>query len=158
MRRTWNPRFSGPAPSEPLLLRKPWRKLPASLPVVQLPQPGSTWQGHCVTDELSRQEAIEPIANALLALAPGGTAVAALNSDNIFGVLNRLGVPTPAAGGTCAAGQMCVPCLNNTCFPNAFDRLWYIALRPGAKEPAVFLELRYGVGWTAVEPAGKLSN
>jgi hypothetical protein len=126
-----------------------------SLPIVQLPQRGTTWKGQTVTDEMSRQEAIDPIADALLALAPGSTAVAALNSDNIFGVLNRLGIPAPPAGGTCATGQVCVPCLNNTCFPSVFDRIWYIALRPGAQRPLVFLELRYGVGWAAIYPAAK---
>jgi histidine phosphatase superfamily protein (branch 1) len=120
-----------------------------SLPIVQLPRPGSTWKGQLVTDELSRREAIEPVAAALLALAPGSTAVVALNSENIFAVLNRLGVPVAAAGKTCAIGQLCVPCLNNTCFPVAFDRLWYLALRAGKPEPLVFLELRYGSGWPA---------
>lgn len=123
-----------------------------SLPIVQLPRPGSTWNGQFVTDELSRREAIEPIANALRALPPGSTAVVGMNSENIFAVLNRLGVPVTAPGQTCAIGQLCVPCLNNTCFPPVFDRLWYLALRPGKAEPVVFLELRYGTGWTAPQP------
>lgn len=120
-----------------------------SLPIVQLPRPGSTWNGQMVTDQLSRREPIEPIAEALLALRPGSTVVVGLNSENIFAVLNRLGVPVAAEGKTCAVGQLCVPCLNNTCFPAVFDRLWYLVLRPGKAEPVVFLELRYGTGWTA---------
>lgn len=119
-----------------------------SLPIVQLPQPGSTLKGQTVNDEMSRREAIDPIADALLELPPGSIAVAALNSENIYAVLNRLGVPVAAAGGTCAVGSLCVPCLNNTCFPSVFDRIWYIALRPGVQKPLVFLELRYGAGWT----------
>ena len=102
-----------------------------SLPIVQFPQPGSTWKGQLVTDEVSRREAIDPIADALLALPAGSTAVVGLNSENIFAVLNRLGVPVAAQDQTCARGQLCVPCLNNTCFPQVFDRLWYLAIQPG---------------------------
>jgi hypothetical protein len=81
------------------------------------------------------------------------TAVVALNSENIFAVINRLGVPVADAGTTCAVGQSCVPCLNNTCFPrDAFDRICYIARRPSQAEPVVFTELRYGVGWVALVP------
>lgn len=105
-----------------------------------------------VHDEMSRREAIEPIADALLALVPGSVAVVGLNSENIFAVLNRLGVPVPASGQNCAVGQLCVPCLNNTCFPPVFDRLWYLAIRPGKPEPVVFLQLRYGTGWPALQP------
>ena len=123
-----------------------------SLSIVQFPAPGSTWKGQLVTDEMSRREPIEPIADALLALAPGSTAVVGLNGENIFAVLNRLGVPVASAGETCAIGQHCVPCLNNTCFPQVFDRLWFLALRPGKAEPVVFQELRYGTGWTASRP------
>jgi hypothetical protein len=119
-----------------------------SLAIAQLPQPGSTWKGQLVTDEVSRREAIDPVADALLALPAGSTAVVGLNSENIFAVLNRLGVPLAAAGQTCAIGERCVPCVNNTCFPPAFDRLWYVAIRPGKAEPVVFVELRYGAGWT----------
>ena len=119
-----------------------------SLPIVQLPAPGSRWKGEPVTDQLSRREAIDPVASALLALPAGSTAVVGLNSENIFAVLNRLGVSVAASGETCAAGAPCVPCLNNTCFPRAFDRLWYIAFHAGTPGPVVFLELRYGTGWT----------
>ena len=122
-----------------------------SLPIVQLPRPGGTWKGQLVTDEVSRREAIDPIADALLALPAGSTAVVGLNSESIFAVLNRLGVPQAAPGQTCAIGQLCVPCLNNTCFPPVFDRLWYFAIRPGTAEPVVFLELRYGAGWTGLQ-------
>jgi hypothetical protein len=72
-----------------------------------------------------------------------------LNSENIFAVLNRLGIRVADAGTTCAIGQRCVPCLNSTCFPpDSFDRLWYMVRRPGQSEPLVFAELRYGVGWS----------
>ena len=123
-----------------------------SLSIVQLPAPGSSWNSQVVNDELSRREAIEPIAGALLALAAGSVAIVGLNSENIFAVLNRLGVPVAASGQLCAVGQLCVPCLNNTCFSPAFDRLWYLAIRPGKPEPIIFLQLRYGTGWTASQP------
>jgi phosphohistidine phosphatase SixA len=123
-----------------------------SLPVVQLPAPGSTVKGQVVTDEISRREAIEPIAQALLGLKPGSTAVVGLNSENIFAVLNQLGVPLPPAGQACATGDVCVPCLNNTCFPPAFDRLWYVAIHAGKPGPIAFVELRYGMGWVPKEP------
>jgi hypothetical protein len=119
-----------------------------SLPIVQLPAPGSAINGLAVTDETSRREAIEPISQALLNLKPGSTAVVGLNSENIFAVLNQLGVPVAPTGQGCEVGTTCVPCLNNTCFPPAFDRLWYVALRAGTPGPLVFVEVRYGVGWS----------
>ena len=121
-----------------------------SLPIIQLPIPGSSLNGQVVTDEISRRAAIDPIADALLRLPAGSIAVVALNSENIYAVLNRLGIPVAPAGKTIAVGERFVPCLDNTCFPTgAFDRLWYVALRPGQSEPLVFAELRYGVGWGA---------
>jgi len=119
-----------------------------ALSVVQLPRPGSVLHGSVVTDETSRREAIDPVAEALLALPPGSIAIAALNSENIFAVLNRLGVPVAAPGKTCEPGQFCVPCLSNACFPSgAFDRVWYLVRRPGQSAPVVFSEFRYAVGW-----------
>ena len=118
-----------------------------SLPIVQLPEPESTLNRQLVTDEISRREAIEPISRALLSLKPGSIAVVGLNSENIFAVLHNLGVPEAPAGRPCAVGELCVPCLNNTCFPPVFDRLWYIAFRAGAPGPVVFTEMRYGAGW-----------
>lgn len=121
-----------------------------SLPIVQLPAPGSVWKGQLVTDELSRREAIDPIADALLALPPGSSAVVALNSENIFAVINRLGIPVGDAGTECRAGRRCVPCLNNTCFPReAFDRIWYLVREPGGNSALTFTEFRYGAGWSA---------
>lgn len=116
------------------------------LQVVQLPTPGSMLDGHAVTDSTPRQAAIQPVANALLQLPPGSVALAALNSDNIYGVLNRLGVPVAATGQTCAVGSMCVPCLTNACFPaDDYDRLWYLVIEAG--KPLVMIETRYGAGW-----------
>src|SRR5207253_3304567 len=69
---------------------------------------------------------IEPIANALLKLPGGSVALVGANSDNIYGILNKLGVPVAAAGQTCPMGSMCVPCITNEWYPGAeYDRLWY---------------------------------
>ncbi|MBC5765599.1 hypothetical protein [Ramlibacter albus] len=105
-----------------------------ALEIVQLPKPGSMLEGQPVTDQTSRRAPIEPIAHALLSLPPGSVALAALNSENIYAVLNRLGIP--------------VPCTDNSCYPrNEFDHLWHIVLPAGQPRPLAFTELRYGSGW-----------
>jgi hypothetical protein len=119
------------------------------LPIVQLPMPGSMLDGQPVTDQTSRRAPIEPIATALLKLPPGSVALAALNSENIFAILNRLGIPAAKPGKSCALGSMCVPCLDNKCFPPEFDRIWHLVLEPGRATPLAFVELRYGAGWRA---------
>lgn len=119
------------------------------LPVVQLPVPGSILDGQAVTDQTSRRAPIGPISQELLKLPPGSVPLVALNSENIFAILNLLEVPAAAAGQACAPGSMCVRCLDNTCFPPVFDRLWLLVLQPGRAKPIAYLELRYGVGWPA---------
>ena len=119
------------------------------LPIVQLPSPGSILDGKPVTDQTSRQAPIEPIATALLKLPPGSVALAALNSDNIYAILNRLGIPLAKPGQSCAPGSVCVPCLDNKCFPPEYDLLWHLVLEPGRATPLAFVELRYGIGWRA---------
>ena len=118
------------------------------LKVAQLPAPGTTWQGETVTDQTSRRAPIEPVAEALSKLPAGSVALAALNSENIYAILNKLGVPAATAGQKCEPGATCVPCLDNTCYPrNDFDHLWVIVTMPGAAKPISFTELRYGQGW-----------
>lgn len=120
------------------------------LRVVQLPEPGSILEGQPVADHTSRRAPIELIARALLALPPGSMALVALNSENIYAILNRLGVPQAAPGRTCTAGEMCVPCIDNSCYPrNDFDQLWHVVLQPGQPAPLAYTELRYGAGWRA---------
>jgi len=116
-----------------------------SLAITQFPTPGSTVNGVVVDDRLARQAAVSPVSEALLALPAGSIAFVALNSDNIFAILNRLGVPVKPG---CVEGQRCVPCLNNTCWPGGTpDRLWHVAIPAGKPEPVVFAELHYGAGW-----------
>jgi hypothetical protein len=117
------------------------------LPVTQLPVPGAVHDGQPVSDQTSRRAPIEPIATALLQLPPGSVALAALNSENIFAILNRLGVPVAPAGQSCAPGSMCVPCTDNSCYPKAFDLIWHVVREPGRAAPLAFVELRYGAGW-----------
>lgn len=122
------------------------------LAVTQLPVPGSILDGQTVTDQTDRRAPIEPIAAALLKLPPGSIVLAALNSENIFAILNRLGVPVAPPGQSCAPGSMCVPCTNNSCYPRTeYDLLWHIVREPGGVEPLAFLELRYSAGWRVSE-------
>ena len=121
------------------------------LQIVQLPVPGTVLDGQPVTDLTSRRAPIEPIAEALLKLPPGSVALVALNSENIYAILNRLGVPVAEPGKSCMTGHMCVPCLDNKCFPNEFDRLWHLVLEPGRATPLAYVELRYGVGLRPAE-------
>ena len=121
------------------------------LQIVQLPAPGSVLDGQPVTDQTSRRSPIEPVAAALLKLPPGSIALAALNSENIYAILNRLGVPVAEPGKPCVTGRMCVPCLDNKCFPAEYDRLWHLVLEPGRATPLAFVELRYGAGWRPSE-------
>lgn len=120
------------------------------LSVIQLPVPGSILDGQPVTDQTSRRAPIEPISTALLKLPPGSVALAALNSENIFAILNRLGVPVAPSGQSCAPGSMCVPCTDNSCYPRQeFDHIWHIVRESGRAEPLALVELRYGAGWRA---------
>jgi hypothetical protein len=85
-------------------------------------------------------------------LPPGSVALAGLNSENVFAILNKLGVPVAKPGETCERGAMCVPCTDNSCYPrNEFDQIWHVVRQPGRAEPLAFVELRYGAGWRAGE-------
>lgn len=120
------------------------------LTVIQLPVPGSIINGQPVTDSTDRRAPIEPISKALLNLPPGSVALVALNSENIYAILNRLGVPVTPSGQTCDPGNMCVPCTNNSCYPRTeFDHLWHVVRQSDRTEPLAFVELRYGAGWQA---------
>jgi hypothetical protein len=114
------------------------------LAIVQLPTPGSSWHGETVTDQTSRRAPIEPVVTSIRDLPPGSVALVALNSENIYAIFNRLGIPEIKS---CGAGEMCVPCIDNTCYPRKdFDHLWHVVLTPGGK-PLVFTDTRYGQGW-----------
>jgi hypothetical protein len=77
-----------------------------NLQIVQLPAPGSMLNGQPVTELTSRQAAMEPIVNAVLALLAGSVVLVGGNSDNIYGILHGLGVPVASSGQQCAVGSM----------------------------------------------------
>ena len=91
--------------------------LAQGLAVIQLPVPGSTLDGQPVTEQTSRRATIEPISTALLKLPAGSVALAALNSENIFAILNRPGVPVAAGDKSCTPGSVCVPCADKAATP-----------------------------------------
>jgi hypothetical protein len=79
-------------------------------------------------------------------------ALVGLNSENIFAVLNKLGVPVAGEGKSCMKGSLCVPCTNNSCFSrDDFDRIWYMLRDPTRNEAVASFELRYGAGWRPSE-------
>lgn len=118
------------------------------LKLVQLPAPGSSLEGETVTDQTSRRAPIEPVSAALAQLPPGSVALAVLNSENIFAILNKLGVPVASAGQSCAPGNACVPCTDNTCYPrDEYDRMWHLVREAGRNTPLAMIELRYGAVW-----------
>jgi hypothetical protein len=122
------------------------------LTVMQLPVPGSIVDGQPVTDQTSRRAPIEPISTALLRLPPGSVALAALNSENIFAIRNRLVVPVALGGKSCTPGSMCVPCTDNSCYPrDQYNHIWHLVRESGRAEPLAFHELRYAAGWRASE-------
>jgi hypothetical protein len=122
------------------------------LTIVQLPAPGTMHEGEIVTDKTTRRASIEPVASALLKLPRGSVALVSLNSENIFAIMNKLGVPVATTVQSCGLGTMCVPCLENACYPREeFDLMWHLVLEGGRPSPVAFVELRYGVGWRSAD-------
>jgi hypothetical protein len=105
-----------------------------------MPRLGTVIDGHTVTEASASRLAIEPLGDALAALPPGSAALVGANGDNIFAVLNRLGVPLDVS---CALGRACVPCLDNTCFPVEYDNLWIATLAGPGRTPDL-IWLKYG--------------
>jgi len=123
-----------------------------NLPITLLPAPGSMLDGKPVDDQTSRRAAIEPVAKALKELPRGSVALVGLNSENVYAILNKLGVSLAQEGHSCAHGSMCVPCTNNSCFPREdFDRVWYLVRDPDRETPVAYFEFRYGAGWHPTE-------
>ena len=114
------------------------------LAIVQLPQPGSLLNDAPVEDRVPSREAVAPLVAALKSLPIGSKALVGVNSDNIYAILNGLGVPVPAAGVQCPLGDTCVPCLTNECFPGGYDQLWLLIIDAAADRPHL-IEFRYGV-------------
>ena len=113
------------------------------LVVRQVPALGEMIDGAAVSDATRSQVATAPLVETLRRLPAGSTALVGLNSDNIYAVLNGLGVPAATPAQPCTAGSTCVPCLSNACITPSFDQLWILVLAPEAKVPRL-IELRYG--------------
>jgi hypothetical protein len=106
------------------------------LPVIQLPQPGTVIGAVTVREDSPTNLAAKPMIEALKRVAPGSTVLVAGNRDNIFAVLNGLGVPLCNSATT-----ECVPCLTSACYGEWYDRLWILTVTPGAKPR--LMELHY---------------
>jgi hypothetical protein len=109
------------------------------LSVVQLPAP----EDKTVNDDTPARNAVQPLLKALRELPGGSTALVGVNSDNVYGIVNGLGVPVAPSGQACQLGSTCVPCLNNSCFPSEqYDHFWIVITN--ARGPKM-IELRLGV-------------
>jgi hypothetical protein len=117
--------------------------LERNLPVLQLPRPGVQPDSTLVSDRTSSRAAIEPLVQALRALPPGSRALVGVNSDNVYAIMNGLGVPAATPAQPCPPGGNCVPCLTNACASPRFDQFWLVVLKRGAIPPTL-IELRYG--------------
>jgi len=111
------------------------------LVVIPLPPLGSELGGYLINDVSPSNLAIVPLTDALRTLPPGSTALVGVNSDNLFGILNGLGVPLGTDNEPCELGRVCVPCLDNSCFPPEFDNLWLLVLSDG--RPRTLQWLKY---------------
>lgn len=96
------------------------------LELIALPALGTRIGSDTVTGGSPSRVAITPLVSALRSLPAGSTALVAGNSGNLFSIMHGLGVPTATGDQTCATASTCVPCLDNTCFPEDFDNLWVL--------------------------------
>jgi hypothetical protein len=112
------------------------------LAVTLLPALGSEVDGTVIDGVSPSRLAVAPLSEALNSLPPGSVALVGANSDNLFAILNRLGVPLGTSQAPCELGGTCVPCLDNTCFPDEFDNLW-ILVRSGAERPPALMWIKY---------------
>jgi len=99
-----------------------------NLELIALPALGTHLGSDTVTDRSPSRIAIAPLVSALSSLPSGSTALVAGNSGNLFGIMHGLGVPVATGEEACASGNICVPCIDNTCFPEDFDNLWILTL------------------------------
>ena len=111
------------------------------LPVIEHPKPGSVINETTVDDRTPATAAIKPLVEALRQLPSGSVALVGVNSDNIYAIMNGLGVPVDEM---CSIGSTCVPCLDNSCYPRSeFDRYWILITETGGHAPQL-IHLRYG--------------
>lgn len=99
-----------------------------SMEVNEFPQLGSSIDGQVIWDAAPSTLAIRPLFDAVDKLPKGSKALVAVNSSNLFAIINLLGVRQGNDIEPCELGGTCVPCLDNTCFPDGFDGLWILTL------------------------------
>jgi len=117
--------------------------LARNLSVQQLPRLGIQPDNTVVSEHTSSRAAIAPLVRALRELPAGSRALVGANSDNVYAILNGLGVPTGTPEQPCVSGGNCVPCLTNACASPRYDQLWLLILRQASTHPFL-IELRYG--------------
>jgi len=121
--------------------------LPRGLAVVALPSPGSRLDGKVVSDATFTGAAVRPLTDALRRLPPGSRALVGVNRENVFAVMNALGVPVATPSQPCRVGGSCVPCLTAACFPGGpdgdYDHLWVLTIDPALPVPQL-VDRRYG--------------
>ena len=113
------------------------------LAVVPLPPLGSRVDTVMIGDDSPSRLAIDPLVQALSSVPRGSTVLVGVNGDNLFAILNRLGVPIATDAEPCILGRLCVPRLDNTCFPLEFDNLWVLTVREASGTPEL-VWLKYG--------------
>jgi hypothetical protein len=115
------------------------------LEVTPLPQPGSVLDGVPVTDSTPPKAAVRPLVEALRQLPAGSSALVGVNGDNVYAILNGLGVPVATSGQRCSLGSTCLPCLDRTCFPiNEYDNFWILIIDSVSEKPQL-LHMRFGI-------------
>ncbi|MGV0779665.1 hypothetical protein [Mycolicibacterium sp. XJ775] len=63
-------------------------------------------------------------------LPAGSTALVGGNTENIYRIINKLGIPV--ADG-CGPNRQCVPCLDKTCFTaNDLNSIWRVTIYPAS--------------------------
>jgi hypothetical protein len=104
------------------------------LGVSEFPKLGSSIDGQVIWDASPSALAIRPLFDAIDKLPSGSKALVAVNSSNLFAIINLLGVRQGNDVMPCERGSACVPCLDNTCFPEGFDGLWVLTLNKEIKQ------------------------
>jgi hypothetical protein len=97
-----------------------------TMEVNEFPQLGSSIDGQVIWDAAPSALAIRPLFDAIDKLPQGSKVLVAVNSNNLFAVMNLLGVRQGSDIEPCELGGTCVPCLDNSCFPDGFDGLWIL--------------------------------
>lgn len=117
------------------------------LPVIQLPEPGSTVDGQMVDQSTSSSASIEPMVEFLLELPPGSVAVCAGHSGTLLAVIAGLGVEVNPncefPRDNCLAGT------KPEDFPGGYDNLWVVVPTVArnndkGRPQASLVNLRYG--------------